>query len=257
MRGVIVGALACLLVACGSSSSNTCVAGASLACTCANGSSGAQVCASDGTLGACACASGTGMGGGTGNGGTTGAGGTTGSGGSTGHGGTVGTGGATNIGGATGTGGATGMGGSGSPSTAQFTVMYAGGPTSDLTICYSCMGWYYAAPRNEGDMTFGMSSPGGGTTLSMAVRPAAAGGNEMNVGLTENNTSLAAQYQGDYNLGGAANVWVPVQGSCVTFNTLSLQLGGGASGSLSCMLPGGNGTAPITATVTGTFSATF
>jgi len=197
MRVVLVAALASLMVACSSSPSpSSCVPGASVACTCANGNSGAQICSSDGTLGTCSCQGGTGTGGsGTGTGGVTGSGGTTGSGGSTargGAGGSVAHGGTTGTGGTSGRGGTTGAGGSGSPSnTAQFTVTYAGGPTSNLTTCYSCMGWYFAAPRNEGDMTLGMSNSGGGlhfTTLSFAIRPAAAGGNEMNLSLTEDNT---------------------------------------------------------------------
>ena len=262
MRVVFVAALASLLVACSSSSSpSSCVQGASVSCSCANGKTGAQVCASDGTLGACSCDTGTGTGGsGSGTGGATSSGGTTGTGGSSGHGGATGTGGVTSTGGVTGTGGTTGTGGSGAGNTAQFMVMYAGGPTSTLTTCYSCMGYYFASPRNEGDMTFGMQNSGGGlhfTTVSFAVRPATAGGNEINLGLTEDNTSFAAQFQGMYNLGGAANVWVPVQGSCVTFNTLSIQQGGAVSGSLNCTLPGGSATTPIAATVTGTFSGVF
>jgi hypothetical protein len=252
MRALVVVALGSLVVACGSSSSNKCVPGASVACTCANGQSGAQLCASDGTLGTCTCEMGTGTGG-------SATGGTPGTGGTHATGGTLGTGGVVATGGVTGTGGTVGTGGTTTTMSAsgQFTVTYDGTITKTyFSGCYLCQANFYPTLQNEGALA--MSYNGGRSTVSVDARNAkSGGGDELWIGVGDNDPSLPAGVQGDYGFGPG---WVPMAGSpgsCATFTQYSLQRGGTLAGTLNCTLTGGSDTTPHTAVVQGSFQGTF
>ena len=232
--------IALLPAACSSTGSpKTCVQGASVACSCANGESGAQVCASDGTLGPCSCQGGTGSGGsgaGPGTGGTGATGGTTASGGGPGSGGT-------------GSGGTSG----GQPTTGQFTVTYDGTLKKTLSTCSSCLGLYSPATNTSGvGYTFTVDT--GLTTVSMTIRPASSGGNEISVYLSESNPAVPTTLRGTYV---TTPEYVAVGSSCATFTALTVGQGGMMAGSLNCTLSGGNDTTPHTAVVQGTFTATF
>ena len=224
--------LALVLAACSSSGSpKTCTPGASVQCTCANGESGAQVCASDGTLGACSCQGGTGgSGAGSGTGGAKATGGASGSGGS-GNGGTSG----------------------GATATGQFTVTYDGSLMKTLSTCYNCLA-VYVASSNTVNATYSFTVDTGHTTVSMTIRPATAGGNEISVQFSEGNPTVPTALEGTYL---TSPQFVPAGSSCATFTTLTESQGGMMAGSLDCTLSGGNDTTPHTAVVRGTFMATF
>jgi hypothetical protein len=143
--------------------------------------------------------------------------------------------------------------------TGQFTVVYDGSVTSTLSTCYSCTARYNAS-TSTATLNYAMTNSSGGintTGVGIVIQPKSGGGQEVYVGLSENNPSLAAQYQGLYTLGTGTAMYVPLTGSCVTTTQLDLRNGGGVAGSLNCSVVGGSGASPIHATVSGSFSGTF
>jgi hypothetical protein len=255
MRNLVPAFIVVVMASCASGSApSTCIPGASTQCTCADGKAGAQTCGNDGTYGTCSCVSATGSGGATGNGGaggSTGTGGAAGAGGASGHGGSVGSGGATGAGGATGSGGTSGAGGQ--TTYGQFTVTYDGTLTKTLSTCYSCTANYSLA-LGVGGAAYNFAVDTGITTVTVGVKPAASGGNEVEVGLGEDNPMVSARLRGTYL---TTPDYVAVGGSCVNFSMVDLSLGGGMAGSLNCTLTGGNDTTPHTAVVQGSFTAVF
>jgi len=122
-----------------------------------------------------------------------------------------------------------------------------------LSNCYSCTAAYTAATNVSG-AAYSFTVDTGITSVTVAVRPAAGGGNEVAAGLGENNPSVPANLQGTY---ASSPAYMPVGSSCVSFTSLTLGHGGGMAGSVNCTMSGGNDTTPHTAVVQGTFAASF
>jgi hypothetical protein len=176
--------------------------------------------------------------------------GSTGSGGS---GGGSGTGGVKASGGGSGSGG-TGSGGisGGQTTTGQFTIIYDGSLTKTLSTCYSCT-VIYLDQTNTTSASFVFTAGTGNTSVSMTIRSASAGGNEISVALSESDPAVPASLRGTYF---TTPNYVLVGSSCVSFTTLTLGHGGAMAGSLDCTLSGGDDTAPHPAVVQGTFTGT-